>query len=88
MPYYMYFPFDTNNRPVYDLTFLYQTYCISMNAVLLTGFDGVLNYILFKKKSKLIFKKIPDYCWTNDYELMSFKDIKSSPAKYQEKSNL
>lgn len=41
IPYYMYFPFDTNNRPVYDLTFLYQTYCISMNAVLLTGFDGV-----------------------------------------------
>lgn len=41
VPYQMYFPFDTNNRPVYDLTFLYQTYCISMNAVLLTGFDGV-----------------------------------------------
>lgn len=43
IPYNMYFPYDTNIRPVYDFTFIYQTFGIYLNAVLLTGFDGVFN---------------------------------------------
>lgn len=88
IPYHMYFPYDTNIRPVYDFTFIYQTFGIYLNAVLLTGFDGVMSETVLKRFFLKITLKISDFRRIDDNEFMPFKNPESSSVEYQEKSNI
>lgn len=88
MPYRMYFPYDTNIRPFYDLTFFYQTFSIYMNAILLSGFDGVLTVHWFFTRKITFNLHFLAFCWVGYNELVPFKNLESSPVQYQEESNL